>query len=582
MPRSRHILSAALLSAAAFAQTPCWETAFGFNLGLGDDQYSSPQQLGFQFTYAGVPYTDVLICSNGYIWFGPTAPNGLGPDYSPTEAELLTQGPRLAPLWNDFNPAAVGSGNVWFNSFPASGSNPARAVITWDNVYEYGRTTPLSMQVQLLDNNEIIIHYDSNMSMVLGGFGSNPHVVGVSPGNNATPNPVDFANLPILTAGNPTLHQTIQRGAFPLVGRDLHFMLDGIGGFIVLGRTACQPGAFRTYGYGCPKNMSNYEIFDQATGPGSFDLANTSMHFARTPQGGYTVTAGTGFDTTYSNAVVMADDTILVAQPLGFSFPYAGGTHTAVDLSSNGMLYMASTTTHNAVNGYPTPADLLDDPAPIIAFLWQDLDLSTAGQAYWDTTPGYAMFTIIGAPYWGQGGSNDAQVKLWANGDIDMAWGNAASVQGGPCMVGISEGNGAANLGPVDWSASLPLAVNPAGTVPVGLDAQAGSRPSLNTTFTMDVSDIPAGTPFGIMLLSFRQQNINAAIYGMTGCWQLTNLDAKLLFLTPSPVVPFALPIPNNTGLLGLVIYSQAATFSSGYNPLGVVASNGGEIRLGL
>lgn len=581
MPALRLMLAAAILSAAASAQTPCWESALGVNQGLSDDQYSSPQPLGFTFTYAGVPYTDVLICSNGYLWFGNAAPNALAADYSPTEAELLAQGPRLAPLWCDFDPSAIGSGNVYFNSFPAVGSNPARAVITWDQVYEYGQTTPLSMQVQLLDSNEIIVHYDSNMSVVQGGFGSNPHVVGISPGN-ASPNPVNFAITPIASNGNPTLHQTIARGAFPLVGKDLDFVGDGLGGFVVLPRPNCGAGSFLTYGYGCPKNMSVYEIFTGASGPGSFDLANSSMHFVRNAAGGYRVAAGPGFDASYSNAVPMLDDDILVGQPLGFGFPFAGGTHTAVDLSSNGMVYMASTTTHGVINGYPTATDLVDDPAPIIAFLWQDLDLGTGGQAYWDVTPGYAMFSIVGAPYFGVGGSNDAQLKLFANGDIVMSWRNAASVAGNPCMVGISQGNGAADLGPIDWSAALPLAVNPVGIVPLRLSAQTGSRPAVGSTLTLEISDIPGGTSVGLLLLSFVRQNLDLTPIGMQGCYQLANLDSKLLFVTPGPIATSALPIPNNTALLGLVLYSQAATFSSGFNALGILSSNGGEIRVGL
>ena len=38
--------------------------------------------------------------------------------------------------------------------------------------------------------------------------------------------------------------------------------------------------------------------------------------------------------------------------------------------------------------------------------------------------------------------------------------------------------------------------------------------------------------------------------------------------------------IPNNPALAGLHVYSQSLTFTAGYNPLGIVFSNG--LNLGL
>ena len=577
MPTVRSAAIAALLAVSAGAQVPCWETSFGNNLTLGDDAYSIALPLGFTFTFNGIAYTDVVVCSNGYLWLGPAAPAGLVPDYSPTEAKLSSEGPRIAPLWLDFNPAASGSGNVWFNTFPANGSTPARAVATWDHVFEYQRTVPLSMQLTMTSTGDVYVHFDSNMAVVQGGFGSNNHVIGTSSGTSVV-NPVNFSALPIVTATDPTLYQTIARGVFPLVGKDLQFAANGAGGFTVTERVNCGAGAFLTYGSGCPRGMSTYEIWNAA---GGFDLANQSLHFISTGAGGYAVIAGPGFDTSYSSPVAMGDDTLVLGQALGFGFPYAGGSHAAVDLSSNGMVYMSGGS-HNAVNGYPTAATLLGDARPIIAFLWQDLDLSTGGQAYWDVSPGVAMFSIVGAPYWQLGGSNDAQLKLFASGDIVMSWRTAASTAGGPCMVGISEGNNAPDFGPTDWSASLPLFISAAGTLPLTLAALPGSRPGLGLTFTMQLSNIPPATGLGAMILSFTRTNLDLTFLGMAGCHDYVGLDSTFVLVIGGPTVNFGFGIPNATSYLGLRVYAQGGTFSSGFNSLGVIASNGGELHIGL
>ena len=48
------------------------------------------------------------------------------------------------------------------------------------------------------------------------------------------------------------------------------------------------------------------------------------------------------------------------------------------------------------------------------------------------------------------------------------------------------------------------------------------------------------------------------------------------------PSVAWQMSIPNNTAFLGLVLYEQAAMFSAGMNPLGIVTSNAIAATLGL
>ncbi len=77
-------LMAAAIPATAVAQSPCFNVSLGVDLNLGDDTTAQGLPLGFTFRYAGVDYTDICVCSNGYIWFGATSvPGG---DFPPSEA----------------------------------------------------------------------------------------------------------------------------------------------------------------------------------------------------------------------------------------------------------------------------------------------------------------------------------------------------------------------------------------------------------------------------------------------------------------------------------------------------------------
>ena len=72
----RHISAAffaAILGSYALAQTPapCFESNLGTNLGLGDDQVSQGNALGFTFNGPGnTAVTAIDISSNGFIWLG--------------------------------------------------------------------------------------------------------------------------------------------------------------------------------------------------------------------------------------------------------------------------------------------------------------------------------------------------------------------------------------------------------------------------------------------------------------------------------------------------------------------------------
>ncbi|MEY4828976.1 MAG: hypothetical protein RLZZ562_772, partial [Planctomycetota bacterium] len=175
------------VAAAVSAQGPCFDLALGTNLALTDDSNSAALPLGFSFTYNGVTYTDICVCSNGYVWLGPVAGAA---DFSPTEAELLAQAPRICPMWTDLNPGAAGSGQVYFDA-----SVPGVAKITWSGVFQWNTTNQNSMQVVLDASSSVTVTYGACTTA------ANP-IVGASPGVGSISNPVSLATRPVVITQN--------------------------------------------------------------------------------------------------------------------------------------------------------------------------------------------------------------------------------------------------------------------------------------------------------------------------------------------------------------------------------------------
>ena len=166
------------LALPVLAQSPCFITDVGTDLQLANDDTAQGLPLGFSFAYAGVSYTSICVCSNGYIWFGPSSP--AGGETNPTVGDLITGAPRLCALWNDFDPSNFRSGHVFYRTIPASGTTPARAVISWANVVEWFGANRVSMQVVLDSTGEFSITYGANPAA--GNYLVPDMIVGMSSG----------------------------------------------------------------------------------------------------------------------------------------------------------------------------------------------------------------------------------------------------------------------------------------------------------------------------------------------------------------------------------------------------------------
>jgi hypothetical protein len=120
--------------------------AGGTPLSLTDDSYATVTLTGGARVWLyGVSYSTFYVGSNGYITFasGNTT-------YSESYANHFNQ-PRISALFDDLNPSAGGS--VSWKQLSD------RAVVTWQNVPEYGTSNQNSFQIEMFFDGQIRIHY---------------------------------------------------------------------------------------------------------------------------------------------------------------------------------------------------------------------------------------------------------------------------------------------------------------------------------------------------------------------------------------------------------------------------------------
>ncbi len=346
------------------------------------------------------------------------------------------------------------------------------------------------------------------------------------------------------------------------------------------------------YGQGCyHRPLSFYENF----AAGTFDLGSATggtTGFTLTPvgNGGYVALPGvTGWYTPTSGDLGLLDDSVSPPQALPFTFPYTGGTTTALEIGSNGSIWMQ---TGGTTDPGADPAALLAQGARFVP-LWTDhnpaaLDPTTNlpyGSIHFDVDPSNqtVYVTWLGVPLWEGTQTNTYlstfQVAFHQSGQVEYRYRgcNPALYQ---ALVGWSPGGNVSDPGSRDISATLPFSTGD-GNLPLTLNVP--QRPVLGTTVNLTTTNVPNGTLVGGQVMSFTQYNpgLPLTALGADGCFQYVGADVSHLLLPSGPTVVFSFALPNNPALSGLVAYTQTATFSAGFNALGVIFSNGLRLELG-
>jgi hypothetical protein len=334
------------------------------------------------------------------------------------------------------------------------------------------------------------------------------------------------------------------------------------------------------YGAGCNDTaLSFYENL----GVQNWDLSGTAgspNSFRMTPTGtGYSVTPGSnGWFTPASADLALTDDSLSAVQPLGFTFPYPGGSTTDIKVCSNGFVWLDTTQTAATFAG--TPARLLGE-APRLAPLWHDMNPASGGTVHFDVDPsGTAAYaTWLNVPRFGSTTEfTTCQVALFADGSAEFRY-EACDV--GPGIVGFSLGGGANDPGNFDLSADIPFTTE-ADQFPLTLANV--NRPKINATFNVEVRNIVAtagvaGINFGLI-----QQTpaVDLAFIGAPTCELLTGIALSMPLTVTGSTEAVAFAIPNDPTMNGAHLYSQAFTFATGVNQGGIVLSNGLDLLFGL
>ncbi|MDA0932559.1 MAG: S8 family serine peptidase [Planctomycetota bacterium] len=326
---------------------------------------------------------------------------------------------------------------------------------------------------------------------------------------------------------------------------------------------------YLSYGDGCGPAATNtlpttfYEQF------GTFDLANQAFRLTPNGAGGWDLSpCNTCYDPNVGANLGLGDDTISRGNQLGFAFPLpSGGTTSAIDIDSNGWIGLI-TGAHGGSDFSESVAEFLANPARI-AGAWDDLNPATGGSVHFTSNGTKALASWVGVPEFSATGSNTFQIQLFPNGEIVLAYGAMTIAD---CIVGYSAGNGAADPGPNDLT-------NPSGGPVITLGASA--PPRIGTTITMSLGQIPAGAASSVLSFGFVQTSVDLTQIGMEGCTQLTPSTIVVPMTTQGSGAQTNVAIPNDTNLLGNVLYTQGSVIAPGANTLGILTSNGGALVFG-
>jgi hypothetical protein len=170
------------------------------------------------------------------------------------------------------------------------------------------------------------------------------------------------------------------------------------------------------------------------------------------------------YETSLGTALNLTDDQT-VARPLGFTFPFPGGSTTSIGICSNGFIWLDSTQTSNDFSA--TVAEFLGSgqAAPRLTPCWRDFNPDAAGSddVYLNTFSDRAVITWHNVVRFGGTTPMTVQCQILSNGSVYYFYdgnidGTGGTFAEGRSLIGIKGGVGAvADPGNTDYTAALPI-----------------------------------------------------------------------------------------------------------------------------
>ena len=214
--------------ASTGSAVPSWRNNGAFSQ---DDNRSSFIEIGFDFWYNGVRYTELSVSTNGFIDFSNSTDDGgpQGDDFGYINSAFTTSAinnatrPAIAPFYDDMT--AQGGTDPLGNSirYLLSGTAPNRVfTVEWINMAVYQNTSPsLNFQVKLYETSGIIEMNYGTMTQGTHGFS---YTCGINaPTMNLVPNATQLFSQQ--TANTATFNNGVQNNLnqMPLNGSRLVF-----------------------------------------------------------------------------------------------------------------------------------------------------------------------------------------------------------------------------------------------------------------------------------------------------------------------------------------------------------------------
>jgi hypothetical protein len=335
------------------------------------------------------------------------------------------------------------------------------------------------------------------------------------------------------------------------------------------------PGAdYVVVGQGCGDCVASfYET-------GAFDLANTKIKLTYSPAG-YSVGVSTAsfLAPTGGNLSQTDDDQDLFTLP--FTLPYPGGSTGSIRICSNGFISAGD----NGVVYTPSTSAFLAGQ-PRWAPCWRDLTPSGSNNVYAQNVGGVAYVTWLNVNNYGQANTpNTFQVQFHPNGDVHIVY-QTMTPSGTSYLVGWTPGGGAQDPGSRNLSADIVTGFSVCGTDSLGIAMTSSARPVLNTALNLQITNLPASTLGGVMVLS--PNSVPGGIdltfvLDMPGCngYLLPDILSGF-FLASAPSYNWPFLVPNDNSLVGQTTMFQGLMIAPGFTGSGFLTTNGVEFLYGL
>jgi len=328
------------------------------------------------------------------------------------------------------------------------------------------------------------------------------------------------------------------------------------------------------YGSGCPEAAASfYETFSG----GNFDLGGTAtsertISLISTGTGFVVVPGGQTWLPPQNTLAVSTNGVTIVTLPTPFPIPGRNPV-SSIGVSADGYLWLGSSSSGDST---PSVAELLTGSLPRFAPLWTDMS-PTAGRVFFDSDPvtgtSYVTYDNVVST---SGTPNTFQVQLEASGTAHFVYRDIGST--GPILTGYSPGGTARDPGPKDLSAVLPIVTAP-DRFPLTIRS---SRPVEGQILTVTVTEVPAGSGFGALIVSPTQVlgGSPSPVPGMPGCSLYVGLDDVVYFAPTAGTTTINFPQVLPTGFAGMSFFAQGVVFAPGANAAGIISSNGLDLLL--